>query len=136
MKYEAKTDAWIKIMYYATIILMLFPVFTVPSSEIFYYLISVVPVVVLVIWILLGSYYELREDEVFMKLGPIFGRVPYSNIKAVSLSSNWMSSWAMTSNKVEMKLYEKKLFKYNVQVGPIDREEFMDELIRRCRNLD
>ena len=59
---------------------------------------------------LIGSYLELREEELFIKLGPIYGRVRYENIKSISLNSSWVSSWALTSKRVTIKVHNKTLF--------------------------
>ena len=42
----------------------------------------------------------------------------------------------MTNKRVFIKVHNKTWIKGDIQVGPKEREEFVDELNRRCRNLD
>ena len=136
MRYEAKIDTWIKLLLYSTIALMVFPMFFMPSDELLVFTLISLPFVIFVLWMLFGSYLEFREEELYIKLGPIYGRVKYDNIKSVSLSKSWVSSYAMTMKRVLIKIHNKTWIKGDIQVGPKEREEFIDELIRRCRNLD
>ncbi|KFZ27123.1 MAG: hypothetical protein KQ78_00582 [Candidatus Izimaplasma bacterium HR2] len=136
MKYDIKIDLWIKLLFLMSIGILIGPALVMPSEEILFYVATIFPIIGVVMWLLLGSYYELQDEELLMKLGPFSGKVPYKNIKSVSLSSNWSSSWAMSMKRVLIQVHTKTMFKGDVQVGPVDREEFMDALIRRCRNLD
>lgn len=136
MRYNLKIDWWIRLIFYLTIGVLFVPVLFLEQKESFFYIAPIFPITVILLWFLFGSYYELKDDELYMKFGPFFGRVPYDNIKSVSLSNNWTSSWAMTMKRVSIKVRNKTTLKGDVQVGPLDTTEFMDELIRRCRNLD
>ena len=136
MKYDSRVDLWIKLLFYTATLLMVFPVFTVPGDEILFYLATTLPIVGITLWILKGSYNKFDEEELIVKLGPFSTKVKYENIKEISTSKNWMSSWALTNKRVAIKVHSKTFFKGNLQIGPMNREEFIDELKRRCRNLD
>lgn len=136
MKYESRVDSWIKLLFYITILLLILPVITIPTDEVFFYLGSTLPIVGITLWILKGSYHIFEEEELLIKFGPFSTRVKYENIREISLNKNWMSSWALTSKRIAIKVHNKTFFKGDVQIGPMNREEFADELKRRCRNLD
>ena len=136
MRYEVKIDFWIKIMFYSTVALTLGPVLVMPSGEILMYLLITLPINIFVLWMLLGTYLEFREEELYIKLGPIFSSIKYDNIKSISLDKSWSSSFAMTMKRVTIKVHSKTWIKGDLQVGPKERIEFVDELTRRCRNLD
>jgi len=84
---------------------------------------------------LFGSYYELREEVLFMRIGPISRKIRYDNIKSISFKKNWSSSWAMSYDRVSIELIHKTFLKSDVQVGPKEKVEFTDDLRRRCRNI-
>jgi|LGOV01.1.fsa_nt_gb hypothetical protein len=136
MRYEAKIDFWIKILFYLTIGLTTGPVFFMPSEEVIIYVVITLPINIFVLWMMWGTYLEFREEELYVKLGPIYSRVNYDNIKSISLNSSWSSSYAMTMKRVTIKVHSKTWIKGDLQVGPKERIEFVDELTRRCRNLD
>ncbi len=136
MKYNMKIDLWIKLLFYGSIGLLVGPLLAIPGDEMVFYILIVLPTVGMILWLMHGSYYQLRDDDLYMRIGPFFSKVPYGNIKSVSLSKNWSSSWAMSMKRIFIVVHEKTVFKGDVQISPIDRMEFMDELTRRCRNLD
>lgn len=136
MRYEAKIDAWIKLLLYGSVVITLAPAFIMPNDEIIMYILITLPIAIFVLWMLYGSYLEFREDELFVKLGPIFSKIKYDNIKSISMTKSYLSSLAMTNKRVFIKVHNKTWVKSDVQVGPKDRAEFIDELTRRCRNLE
>lgn len=136
MRYEVKIDLWIKLLIYFTVVITLGPAIFIPKGEVLIYIIITLPICVFMLWMLYGAYLELKEDELYIKLGPIYGRVKYENIKSITLTKSYLSSYAMTNKRVFIKVHNKTWIKGDVQVGPKDREEFVDDLKRRCRNLD
>jgi hypothetical protein len=136
MRYEAKIDSWIKILIYFTVAITVAPAFFMPSGEVIVYILIILPINIFLLWMLYDTYLEFRDEELYVKLGPIFGRVKYDNIKSISFVKSYLSSLAMTNKRVFIKVHHKTWIKGDIQVGPKEREEFVDELIRRCRNLD
>lgn len=135
MKVKVKIDLWIGLMMWGTNILCLAMVFTIPPNEMIHYLLFVSPLVILIIWIMLGSYYELREDLLFMRIGPFFSRIKYDNIKSVSLKTNWLSSMAMSKDRIEIKEHNKSYLRGTTMISPVNREEFLETLKQYCYNL-
>ena len=121
---------------WGTNILCLGMAFTLPQTEMIYYVLAIAPIVVIVTWIMLGSYYELREDILFMRLGPFFGRIKYDNIKELSLKTNWLSSMAMSKERIEIKEHNKGKMMGTTYISPVDRDEFLEALKRRCHKLE
>lgn len=135
MRYSAKIDLWIKLLFYFSIATIIFPVFTIPSEEMIFYLLAVLPITVFILWMLFGSFYEFKDEYLHLRIGPISRKITYDNIKSISNKRNWSSSMAMTNDRVFIELHHKTMFKSDVQVGPLDKEEFTDELRRRCKKL-
>lgn len=136
MKYSLKIDWWIKLLFYFSIVITIGPMIAIPQDEMIFYLLAVLPINIFLLWILFGSYYELKDDLLYLRIGPIFRRIKYENIKSLSYKRNWSSSMAMTMDRIYIEIHNKTMLKTDVQIGPTDKEEFMDDLKRRCRNLD
>jgi hypothetical protein len=135
-RYEAKVDWWIKALIYFTVAITVAPAFFMPKGEVLIYILITLPINIFMLWLLYGAYLEFRDEELYIKLGPIYGRVKYDNIKSISFVKSYLSSYAMTNKRVYIKVHNKTWIKGDIQVGPKDREEFVDELKRRCRNLE
>ena len=136
MREKAKIDLWILVLLWSMNILFIALVFVMPKDELWIYVLFVFPVVIMMIWILIGSYYELREDHLYMKIGPFFGRIKYENIKSLALKKTFLSSMSMSINRIEIKEHNKSYFRGTTYIGPQNREDFYEELKRLCRNLE
>ena len=136
MKVKVKIDLWIGLTMWGTNVLCLAMVFTIPPNEVIYYILFISPLVIAIIWIMLGSYYELREDLLFVRLGPFFSRIKYENIKSLSLKTNWLSSMAMSKDRIEIKEHHKGYLRGTTMISPVNREEFLETLKQYCYNLE
>ena len=97
---------------------------------------AVLPVVAFLLWTILGTYYEFRDEYLFCRSGPFFERIPYDKIKSARLTRNLLSSMALSSLRIEIRQHGKGYFTGTTMISPVNREEFLRELLRRCRNLD
>lgn len=136
MKYKAKIDWWIALLLHGSNVLMVSILFIDPSSQTWFYLLFVIPFVVLILWVLMGSYYQLNDDELYSKMGPFYSRIKYEKIKSLELKNNFLSSMAMTSKRIEIREHNKSYIRGTTFIGPVNREEFLEELKHRCKNLD
>jgi len=135
-KVKVKIDLWISLLLWGSNIFFIVIGFTIPVNEIWIYLLSIVPMVGLIVWILIGSYYILKEDLIYMRLGPFFWRIKYDNIKSLRLTTNWLSSMALSIYRIEIIEHNKGYFRGTTMISPVDREAFLEELKRRCYNLE
>jgi hypothetical protein len=133
---KVKIDLWVSIILWLNTGIFVALAFVIPPSEFWIYLVFVFPILILMLWILFGSYYELREDLLFLKIGPFFGRIKYENIKSLELKNNWLSSMALSYHRIEIKEHKKGYIMGTTMISPINREEFLEELKRRCYNLE
>ena len=92
MREKAKVDLWISLSLMSTNILLIVLLFVIPKDELWIYVLLTLPAVIMIFWILMGSYYELKEDHLYMKVGPFFGRIKYINIRSIALKKNFLSS--------------------------------------------
>ena len=111
MRYEAKIDNWIKITFYLAIVLTVGPAFFMPSGEIFVFILITLPINIFLLWMLFSSYHEFRDEELYIRLGPIYKRIKYDDIKSISLVKSYLSSYAMTNKRVLIKIHNKTWMK-------------------------
>ncbi len=136
MKVKVKVDAWVSTLLWGMNVFFVVIAFAVPAEEIWIFLVVILPMVIFMAWILIGSYYEFQEDLLFIKLGPLFGKIKYDNIKSLALKKNWVSSMALSSKRIEIKEHKKGYIMGTTYISPVNREEFYEDLKRRCYYLE
>ena len=136
MRVKVKIDLWVAIVLWLSNAIFVALAFVIPYTDLWVYVIFVFPILIFMLWILLGSYYELREDLLFMKIGPFFGRIKYENIKSLELKTNLLSSMALSIHRIEIKEHNKGYFMGTTQISPVNREDFIKELRQLCYNLE
>ncbi len=133
---KVKIDLWISLLLWGSCLFFIGMGFTISKGEITIYFLSIIPMILLIIWILLGSYYELGEDLLYMRIGPFFWKIKYENIKSLRLTNNMLSSMALSIHRIEIIEHNKGFFRGTTMISPVNREEFLEELKRRCYNLE
>lgn len=91
---------------------------------------------IFLLWIYFGTYYEFREEYLFCKSGPFFENIKYDNIKSIKLTQNLFSSMALSSKRIEIRQHGKGYILGTTFISPMNRQEFINELIKRCKNLE
>ncbi len=134
-KVKSKIDLWISVLLWGSCIFIVIIGFTLPSNEIWSYYLIIAPMLGLIVWILLGSYYELKEDLIYIRIGPFFWRIKYENIKSIKLTKNMLSSMALSIYRIEITEHNKGYFRGTTMISPVNREQFLKELKSRCYNL-
>ena len=135
MRVKSKIDRWISILISSAVCVMLASMLVIPENErLIGYSVGSISLA-FILWIYFGTYYELREDYLYCRSGPFFEKIPYDKIKSVKLSNNLLSSMALSSKRIEIRQHGKGYFTGTTYISPIGREEFMAELMRRCKNL-
>lgn len=87
------------------------------------------------LWIRFGSYYELREDYLYCRSGPFVEKIRYDQIKSVRLCNGHVSSMALSSKSIEIRQRCKVYLLGITMISPVNREEFLRQLLMRCGNL-
>lgn len=88
----------------------------------------------LLLWIWFGTWYEFREDELYLRYGPFFERIPYGRITEANRMKSMASSMALSSDMIELRHGENYVTGTTL-ISPKDRDGFLIELGKRCRNL-
>ncbi|HWQ88386.1 MAG TPA: PH domain-containing protein [Desulfitobacteriaceae bacterium] len=136
MRVKSAVDPWINIVIYLTIAIILASTAMVPKEVILIALIIALPTTALIMWIYFGTYYEFRENYLYCKSGPFFEKIPYDKIKSARLSQNILSSMALSSKRIEIRQHGKGYILGTTMISPINREEFLAQLIKKCRYID
>lgn len=87
----------------------------------------------LLLWLLYGTYYELRDDHLYCKSGPFIEIIPYEAIAYLALSDNNQSCLALSTRRIEIHHYSGG-YKDATMISPQSRELFLARLRQRCVN--
>lgn len=136
MKVTAQKDRWINIGFIFIIVVLISSIMMVKREEMVMLSLLVIPCIALLLWIYFGTYYELREEVLYCKSGPFYEKIRYDSIKSIKLCENFMSSMALSRQRIEIKQHKKNYVVGTTYISPIDRDDFLHELKRRCHHLD
>jgi hypothetical protein len=92
--------------------------------------------IIILIWIYFGTYSELKETYLMCRFGPFFSRISYDSIKSIKKVDGMLSSMASSTKQLEIKEYGKKDIFGTTYISPENREEFINELKKRCSKLN
>ena len=83
--------------------------------------------IVLIFGSIKNTYYELREEALFIRFGLIHQTIDYKDITEVKESKSWLSSLAWTFDRIA--IYKKG--RLSVLIGPLEKEQFIKEINRK-----
>lgn len=89
----------------------------------------------LLLWLLFGTYYELRSDCLVCKSGPFVERIPYDSILSLDMCENTLSCLALSTHRIEILCHDGGYITGTTMISPRGRELFMARLRQRCMNL-
>lgn len=136
MKAKTKIDLFISIILWALVVfLIIFMIIAPPHHRAVGYPISIIAVIFLV-WVYFGTNYELREDYLYCKCGPLRQKISYDSIKSLRFTINIFSSMALSLNRIEIKQSGKGFIAGTTFISPKELEAFYHELKKRCNNLE
>jgi len=139
VRVDSAVDWWIRAIIWGSVFILMGSIAVIPQTEgILFYIVgaSVVMTAGVLLWIYYGSYYEFYEEYLYCKSGPFFERIPYDRIRSVRLAENMLSSMALSTKRIEIRQHGKGFIMGTTYISPVEREEFMLELVRRCPNLE
>ena len=136
MRAKATIDFWFRVLIWGIVLLMLVSIMIVPPEEkIIGYAVGV-PMICFMLWIYFGTYYEFRDQYLYCRSGPFVEKIVYEKIRSVKLSHNMLSSMALSSKRIEIRQHDKGFITGTTYISPVNREEFLMELISRCQNIE
>jgi hypothetical protein len=129
-------DAWFAALMWATAAVMIASVALVPGEERVLAALAAAPIVGLLAWTCLGTFYELRTTYLYCRSGPFRERIAYDHIKSLKLTENLLSSMALSRKRIEIRQHNKGYILGTTMISPQEREWFLEELRKRCPNLE
>ena len=135
MRFEVKKDLWVVLLMYLPIAISIFVVGLSKGIEILYVILIMLPLDLVILWILYGSFYELRENELYIRIGPFRQHIPYDKIHSIEKTKTVLSSMAMSVDRVEIARNDKGRLLGVTQISPQDKERFILEISKRCPNI-
>lgn len=136
IKVKSKVDLWFKIVIFLTISLMIWCMFLVKGFDQLILLFIFGFITIFLLSFLFYTYYELREEYIYVREGMLWWKIKYDNIKSLKLAENLYSSSALSRKRIEIKEKGKGFIAGTTYISPINREKFLEELKKRCYKLD
>lgn len=135
MRVKSAIDLPFKIIIYMTIAILIVSAVIVPKETRLVSAATASLVIVFLLWIYLGTYYEFRDDYLYCKSGPFAESIPYSQIRSARLCQSMLSSMALSSKRIEIRQHRKGYMMGTTMISPMNREEFLEKLLTRCNNI-
>ncbi len=135
MKIKSEVDLLFQVIIGTTVIIMIAPIALIPAQERWMLVIVALPMTLFLLWLVLGTWYEFRDDYLYCVSGPFREKIYYDKIKEVKLTENLMSSMAFSRKRIEIRQHNKNYFTGTTMISPQNREDFYVQLKRRCKNL-
>ncbi len=133
LRYESRKDLWFSVVVWASVIVCVFTIYLAgkdESSFVFGIVFSVfiLAVIAFLLHIYFNTYYLLSKDELKIFSGFMKQIIPLSSITEMKKVTDILSNPALSSRRVLIK--HKKSY-IGVQISPIDRDDFINQVNKR-----
>lgn len=136
--YPSKRDLWLAVLLWITVLILLFGAWVVwqaPGGALYRLGWTAVFALIagFIVWILHGTRYELRGDDLVIRSGPIRWRRSVHAIREVHPTRNPLSSPALSLDRLAIRI---RGAHFPVMISPARREEFLADLLSRAPHLE
>ena len=90
----------------------------------------------LIVWISIDIKYVLKVEHLFVKAGPFRRHIPYGEITKIAPSRDMLSGFRMLSSIDGLEVSYKSALMGGVKISPEDKALFVEELKKRCPNIN
>jgi hypothetical protein len=80
-----------------------------------------------VLWVMLGTYYEIEGNRLLVRSGPFRWRIPINEIEEMTPTHNPLSSPALSLDRLRIEYSGGR----SVMISPEDKDRFIAEIERR-----
>ncbi len=136
MRIKSAVDRWFAALIWATAAVLVGSILAVPGDGRLLAALAIAPIIGFLAWVCFGTYYELRDDHLLCRSGPFRERIPYANIRSLRLTQNLLSSMALSRQRIDIRQHGKGYILGTTLISPEEREWFLEELRKRCPNLE
>lgn len=124
MRVKSEIDLSFKLIIFFTLFTITVSSLLVPRDELWLMLMIVIPTNLFLLWMMWGTWYELRDDYLLCVSGPFREKIFYKNIKHIELTENMLSSMALSRKRIEIRQHNKNFFTGTTYISPENREDF------------
>ena len=135
MKYKSAKSIGFGILLWGVIAILLVSVFIMPNEYQLFASVACLIVIGFLLWIWYGTYYEFKEARLAIRFGPFFENIPYEKIFSIRPLRSLASSMALSSEMIELR-HGKNYISGTTYISPVNRNDFISELQKRCLNLE
>jgi len=135
MKIKSEIDFIYQLIFGSTIVVIIVPAFLIPADQRWLIIAIAMLTTVFLLWLLLNTWYILKEDHLYCVSGPFREKIYYDKIKELKLTENMLSSMALSRKRIEIRQHDKNYISGTTMISPKNREEFYVQLKQKCKNL-
>ncbi|MGL5548241.1 MAG: PH domain-containing protein [Culicoidibacterales bacterium] len=99
-----------------------------------WWLLLVIPVIVLTNWIWIETDYYLAETALVIRSGPFRETIAYDQIASVKPTTNLLSSMALSRQRLEIRQKNKNYWLGTTLISPVNREAFAAKLLQKIED--
>ncbi len=132
MRHYSKIDLWIQCVIWGTVLVSIFPLWVVEPHEQWIVLMILVPTALLMLLLLYNTYYVFEEEYLKCVVGFYVQKIRYENIKSLKKTRNFLSSAALSADRIEIKEKNKGYIMGTTYISPKNKDEFFEELRQYC----
>lgn len=132
MRHYSKIDLWIHLLIWGTILLSAIPIVLSESSDLMIMLTVFAPIIILMMVLLYQTYYIFEDDYLKVVVGGFPQKIYYTNIKSIRKTRNFLSSAALSADRIEIREKNKGFIRGTTYISPKNKDEFFEELRQHC----
>ncbi|MFK5882749.1 MAG: PH domain-containing protein [Candidatus Izemoplasma sp.] len=132
MKYYSKVDKMVFIIFIVIEIYLVF-LFGLFIYEGLYIMLPL-PILIfsMMIHVSKTTYYQFKDEYLLLRSGIFFVRIRYERIKRIYKKKQFPSGFALSKDQVHIRLTNKGYILGTYLTSPLKRDEFYEELQKRC----
>lgn len=86
-------------------------------------------------WIYFQTDYKLGDSELIIRSGPFRERIAYHDIASIRLTKSFLSSMALSIDRIEIRQKDKNFIMGTTQISPQNREHFYELLEEKIKEV-
>ena len=135
MRFKARVDGWFMMLLISPLIILILIPYLIEGYISVALWIVFLSTAAMVVWLIFGSVYILKEDHLLIQILFIRQRINYVDIESIKLTRNILSSMALSLDRIEIKTSTKSFFRKTTYISPKNRNHFYTLLVARCPKL-
>lgn len=124
---RSKIDRWLVIVMVAALAISLIAIAPAVYQGLWWVIIPLAGTFGFVLWVMLGTCYEIEGNRLLVRSGPFRWRVPIDEIEEMTPTRNPLSSPALSLDRLRIKYSGGR----SVMISPEDKDRFIAEIERR-----